>query len=136
MMKTYSQLTYKQRCQISILIKTGTSQQVIADLVGVSQSTISRELNKPSNLTNQMREKIDSNQGRHIYSEGLGAIEPVYGNINTTKGLGWFSLRGKSKLNAQWLMFCIIAWFVSLTSPRNAPLGYHGVSHLTSSHQI
>ena len=76
-MKTYSQLTYEQRCQISIRIKTGTSQQVIADLVGVSQSTISRELNKHSNLTNQMREKIDSNQGRHIYSERLGAIERV-----------------------------------------------------------
>jgi len=46
MMKTYSQLTYEQRCQISILIKTGTSQQVIADLVCVSQPTISRELKR------------------------------------------------------------------------------------------
>jgi len=45
-MKTYNQLTYEQRCQISILIKTGTSQQMIADLVGVSQSTISRELKR------------------------------------------------------------------------------------------
>ena len=55
-----------------------------------------------------MREKIDSNQGRHIYSERLGAIEPVFGNLNTTKGLEWFSLRGKSKVNAQWLMFCMV----------------------------
>ena len=46
MMKTYNQLTYEQRCQISILIKIGTSQQVIADMVGVSQSTISRELKR------------------------------------------------------------------------------------------
>jgi len=46
MMKTYSQLTYEQRCQISILIKIGTSQQVIADMVGVSQPTISRELKR------------------------------------------------------------------------------------------
>jgi len=64
--------------------------------------------NRPPNLTNQMREKIDSNQGRHIYSDRLGAIEPVFGNINTTKGLDWFSLRGKSKVNAQWLMFCMV----------------------------
>jgi len=46
MMKTYSQLTYEQRCQISILIKIDTSQQVIADMVGVSQPTISRELKR------------------------------------------------------------------------------------------
>ena len=46
MMKTYNQLSYEQRCQISILIKTGFSQQIIADAVGVSQSTISRELKR------------------------------------------------------------------------------------------
>ena len=46
MMKTYIQLTYEQRCQISILIRIGTFQQVIADLVGMSQSTMSRELKR------------------------------------------------------------------------------------------
>ena len=46
MMKTYNQLTYEQRCQISILIKTGSSQQKIADAVGASQGTISRELRR------------------------------------------------------------------------------------------
>jgi len=46
MMKKYSQLTYEQRCQISILIKIGSSQQMAADLVGVNQSTISREMKR------------------------------------------------------------------------------------------
>jgi len=46
MMKTYNQLTYEQRCQVSILIEIGISQQVIADMVGVSQPTISRELKR------------------------------------------------------------------------------------------
>ena len=43
-MRNYKQLTYEQRCQIYALKKTGMSQQQIADIIGVSQSTISREL--------------------------------------------------------------------------------------------
>ncbi|WP_255420855.1 transposase [Pelagibaculum spongiae] len=35
-------------------------------------------------------------------------MEPPFGNINTTKGLRQFSLRGKAKVNAQWLMFCMV----------------------------
>jgi IS30 family transposase len=45
-MNTYQQLTYEQRCQISVLNKSKSSQRKIAVLVGVSQSTISRELNR------------------------------------------------------------------------------------------
>jgi len=39
--------------------------------------------------------------------ESLGAIKFVFGNINTTKGLDWFSLWDELKVNAQWLMFCM-----------------------------
>lgn len=45
-MKPYKQLTYEQRCQIEILKKRGLSQKVIAESVGVSQSTISREFSR------------------------------------------------------------------------------------------
>jgi len=45
-MNTYQQLTYEQRCQISVLNKSKSSQRQIAELVGVSQSTISREINR------------------------------------------------------------------------------------------
>lgn len=44
MTKQYSQLTYEQRCQISVLMKSGLSQKKIGEAIGVSQSTISREL--------------------------------------------------------------------------------------------
>jgi len=43
-MNTYNQLSYEQRCQISILKKIGSSQQMLADAIGTTQSTISREL--------------------------------------------------------------------------------------------
>ena len=44
MTETYQQLTYEQRCQISALKKRGCSQREIAQTVGTSQSTVSREL--------------------------------------------------------------------------------------------
>jgi IS30 family transposase len=45
-MKTYSQLSYSEQCQIYVLNKTGNTQSVSASAVGTSQSTISRELRR------------------------------------------------------------------------------------------
>lgn len=45
-MKHYRQLTYELRCQIYALKQEGYRQQAIADAIGVSQSTISRELRR------------------------------------------------------------------------------------------
>ncbi len=56
----------------------------------------------------RMKDKIDSPMGRHIYSQRLGTVEPVFGNIETNKGLKRFTLRGKQKVNAQWLMYCMV----------------------------
>ena len=67
------------------------------------------EVKQPApNLLQQMLEKIDSRKGRHIYSKRIGAVEPVFGNINTNKRLNRFTLRGKTKVNAQWLMYCMV----------------------------
>ena len=49
-MRTYKQLTYEQRCQIEVLKKSGITQQRMADLIGVSQSSISRELSRNTGL--------------------------------------------------------------------------------------
>jgi len=46
MMSNYQQLTYEQRCQISALNKIGSSQREMANCIGVSQSTVSRELTR------------------------------------------------------------------------------------------
>ena len=48
-----------------------------------------------------LKAKIDSVQGRHVYSQRLGTVESVFGNINTTKRLNRFNLIGKTKVNAQ-----------------------------------
>ena len=45
-MKKFKQLTVEQRYQISALLQSGSTQKQIAKIVGVSESTISRELSR------------------------------------------------------------------------------------------
>ena len=59
-------------------------------------------------FTAKMKRKIDSLTGRHLYSQRLGTVEPVFANICSTLGLRRFSLRGKIKVGAQWRLFCIV----------------------------
>ncbi len=49
-MENHKQLIYEQRCQIHALKKTGISQTTIANIIGVSQPTISRELKRNTGL--------------------------------------------------------------------------------------
>jgi len=38
----------------------------------------------------------------------IGTAEPVFGNICSTLGLDRFTLRGKRKVNTQWLLYCAV----------------------------
>ncbi len=60
------------------------------------------------NLSKQMVEKIDSEPGRRIYPQRLAIAEPVFANIRINKRLDRFTLRGKVKVNIQWLMYCLV----------------------------
>ena len=62
----------------------------------------------PPSLLKQMQIKIDSDQGRQIYCRRIGAVEPVFSNITINKRLNRFTLRGKQKVNSQWLMWCMV----------------------------
>ena len=59
-------------------------------------------------LSKQMVEKIETEQGRRIYPQRLAIAEPVFANIRTNKRLDRFTLRGKIKVNIQWLMYCLV----------------------------
>ena len=59
-------------------------------------------------LTTQMKNKIDTVEGRRIYSMRLGNVEPVFGNIRAQKGLDRFTLRGSAKVNVQWKLYCMV----------------------------
>ena len=60
------------------------------------------------NHCEEMMNKIDTVLGREIYSLRMGIVEPVFANIRTHKKLNRFTLRGKDKVNIQWLLFCIV----------------------------
>ncbi|XZY90032.1 transposase [Microbulbifer sp. CnH-101-G] len=58
--------------------------------------------------TDWMKKRVDSNEGKTIYGHRMSVVEPVFGNIGTNKRLNRFSLRGKSKVQGQWQMFCLV----------------------------
>lgn len=60
------------------------------------------------NLSKLMVEKIESEQGRKIYPRRIAIIEPVFANIRTHKRLDRFTLRGKVKVNIQWMLYCMV----------------------------
>ena len=59
-------------------------------------------------LLKEMRDKIDSHEGRRKYSKRMGIIEPVFGNITGNKGMNYFTMRGEMKVNIQWMLYALV----------------------------
>jgi transposase len=59
-------------------------------------------------FSQQMIAKIDTPEAREIYGQRLAIVEPVFGNIRSQKRLDRFTLRGKIKVNIQWMLYCIV----------------------------
>ena len=55
-----------------------------------------------------MRDKIDEPVNRELYSRRMQIIEPVFSHMTNCKGMNRFTLRTQKKVNAQWLLFCIV----------------------------
>lgn len=80
-----------------------------ADEINGRGRQVSFILNKTgSPYTDWMKKRVDSQKGKQIYSHRMSVVEPVFGNITSNKGLKRFTLRGKTKVNAQWKLFCLI----------------------------
>jgi transposase len=63
---------------------------------------------RPGSLTDEMKRKIDTPEGRYTYSKRLGIVEPVFGNIRACKRMDRFTLRGRIKVNIQWMLYCLV----------------------------
>ena len=65
---------------------------------------------QPSPLphTQRMKEKIDSDEGRRRYGQRFATVEPVFGNVRHNKGLDRFTLRGQTKVDGQWKLYCLV----------------------------
>ncbi len=58
--------------------------------------------------TDQMKRRIDSPDGRARYSRRFATVEPVFGNLRHNKQLNRFTLRGRTKVDAQWKLYCLV----------------------------
>ena len=75
--------------------------------------TVSRQVHvfygkRPGSITDKMKQKIDTPEGRRTYSKRLGIVEPVFGNIRACKRMDRFTLRGQTKVNIQWMLYCLV----------------------------
>lgn len=60
------------------------------------------------NPVDEMKAKIDSEHGKHIYARRLGIVEPVFANICVQKHMNRFTLRSKLKVDVQWRLFALV----------------------------
>jgi transposase len=62
----------------------------------------------PETHTQRMKRRIDSPEGRIRYGQRFATVEPVFGNLRHNKGLNRFTLRGKTKVDGQWQLYCLV----------------------------
>ena len=62
----------------------------------------------PETHTARMKRRIDSPEGRARYADRFGTVEPVFANLRYNKGLDRFTLRGRTKVDGQWKLFCLV----------------------------
>jgi transposase len=62
----------------------------------------------PASHTARMKQRIDAPTGRLRYGQRFATVEPVFGNLRANKGLDRFTLRGRTKVDGQWKLFCLV----------------------------
>jgi hypothetical protein len=63
---------------------------------------------KKASCTEWMRHRVDTDEGRAIYGHRMHVVEPVFGNIESNKGLNRFTLRTSEKVRSQWQLFSLV----------------------------
>jgi transposase len=92
--KDCSQCSLKSKC----FYRKNTKRRTLDVPIGAEES----------NFSKAMLEKVDSAKGRKIYPQRMAIVEPVFANIRTQKRMDRFTLRGKIKVNIQWMLYCMV----------------------------
>ena len=74
----------------------------------IPQVSFRTSANAALNLIDEMKTKIDTEQGKRIYARRLGNREPVFANICVQKRMNRFTLRTKLKVDVQWRLFALV----------------------------
>lgn len=69
---------------------------------------VKRRRQSTTPYTDWMKDRVDSEKGKAIYSQRMSVVEPVFGNLTANKRLRRFSLRGQKKVQGQWQLFCLV----------------------------
>jgi transposase len=78
------------------------------DTTSVRQVSFLKGKAAGESFTDKMKKRIDSAEGRARYGRRFATVEPVFGNIRYNKRLDRFTLRGRTKVDAQWKLFCMV----------------------------
>ena len=65
--------------------------------------------------TMRMQQWLDTTAGREQYGQRFATVEPVFANVRYNKRLDRFTLRGRTKVHGQWLLFCLVHHIEKLT---------------------
>jgi transposase len=90
--------TQRERC-LRTPEKTSTRQVAFFD---------DKPTTDPDRLVQQMKLRLDSDEGKALYGKRFATVEPVFGNIRANKRMNRFTYRGRKKVNGQWLLFCLV----------------------------
>lgn len=69
---------------------------------------IGRTPGKPEKAIERMKRKVDSEEGRDLIARRFAIVEPVFGNVRYNKRLDRFTVRGRSKVDGQWKLYCLV----------------------------
>ncbi|MBN2076163.1 MAG: IS1182 family transposase [Dehalococcoidales bacterium] len=72
---------------------------------GKTSRTVVREMREE--LQEEMRRKLDSDEGRKTYKKRMHMVEPIFGNLKYNLGYETFSLRTHEKVRAEFKLMCI-----------------------------
>jgi transposase len=70
--------------------------------------------------SDRMKRKIDSERGREMITRRFATVEPVFGNVRANKKMNRFTLRGESKVDGQWKLYCMVQNIEKLAHNRYA----------------
>ena len=77
-----------------------------------------------ASVTERMRHKLRTVEGRAVYKLRKAVVEPVFGQIKEQRGFRRFRLRGLAKVQAEWQLICathnLLKLFRSGWSPQSA----------------
>ena len=102
MPKGYKHLTYKQRCQIFVLIERGDSSPKIAVMIGVNRSTVSREIKRNRGKYGYHSEQAhEKAQNRRAHSPNKKMTSQMITNIEEKIKLDWSPVQISGRLKKQ-----------------------------------